>query len=290
MPRDLKSGIPDFSLPKYENLILSLQKGTCIFTGAGISKLGGYKLWDELKNEMVDYFWRNKGKLPSKKRSNLDLSLCENLKKHGDIIETFDYLYLLNSGLFVSGIKDVFYADSRKVSNKVYQILNKLNNGKNFFVTTNIDDGFQKYMGITNADVSIHPNLHNPLKLISYLHGKIDLEDTWILTRSQYNKGYVEAPAACLNFLVDVFENYSVLFMGCGMREYDITRAILLTNKRKTHYWIEGSKRNDEDYLRIRSTTLKEIYNIIRIPYYIDAEGQELLYEVINSLYKIMTI
>ena len=85
MPPDLKRRIPDFSVPKYENLVLSLQKGTCIFTGAGISKLGGYKLWDELKNEMVDYFWMNKGKLPFKKRRDLDLSLCENLKKHGDI-------------------------------------------------------------------------------------------------------------------------------------------------------------------------------------------------------------
>ena len=290
MPRDLKSRIPDFSLPKYENLILSLQKGTCIFTGAGISKLGGYKLWEDLKNEMVDYFWRNKGKLPSKKRRNLDLSLCENLKKHGDIIETFDYLYLLDSGLFISGIKDIFYVDSTKVSNTVYQILNKLNNGKNFFVTTNIDDGFQKYMGITDGKVSIHPNFHNPPKVISYLHGKIDLEDTWILTRSQYNKGYVGTPPACLNFLVDIFQNYSVLFMGYGLREDDIKRAISLTNKRKTHYWIEGSKRSVEDYLKIRSTTLKEIHNIILIPYYIDVEGQELLYEVINSLYKIMTI
>ena len=288
MPRDLKRRIPDFNLPKYENLILSLQKGTCIFTGAGISKLGGFKLWEELKNEMVDYFWRNKGILPFKKRRNLDLSLCENLKKHGDIIETFDYLYLLDNSLFISGIKHIFYG--AKVSNKVYQILNKLNNGKSFFVTTNIDDGFQKYMGITDGKVSIHPNFHNPPKVISYLHGKIDLEDTWILTRSQYNKGYVEAPPACLNFLVDIFQNYSVLFMGYGLREDDIKRAISLTNRRKTHYWIEGSKRNVEDYLKIRSTTLKDIYNIILIPYYIDVEGQELLYEVINSLYKIMII
>ena len=60
MPRDSRHGLPDFNNPKYENLILSLQKGTCIFTGAGISKLGGYKLWDELRDEMVDYFWKNK--------------------------------------------------------------------------------------------------------------------------------------------------------------------------------------------------------------------------------------
>lgn len=290
MPRDLKRRIPHFNLPKHENLILSLQKGTCIFTGAGISKLAGYKLWEELKNEMVDYFWRNKAKLPFEKRRKLDVSFCENLKTHWHIIETFDYLHILDSTLFISGIKDIFYVDSTKVSNTIYQILNKLNNGKNFFVTTNIDDGFQRYMGITDGKVSIHPNFHNPPRVISYLHGKIDLEDTWILTRSQYNKGYVETPPVCSNFLVDIFENYSVLFIGYGLREDEITRAISLTKKRKTHYWIEGSKRNVEDYLKIRSTTLKEIYNIVHIPYYIDLEGQELLYEVINSLHKMMTI
>ncbi len=247
MPRDLKRAVPDFNIPKYENLILSLQKGTCIFIGAGISKLGGYKLWDELKDEMVDYFWKNKGKLTFKKRRDLDLSLCENLKQHKDIIETFDYLYLLDSSLFISGIKDSFYADSARVSNKVFQILNQLNNGKNIFVTTNIDDGFQKYMGITDGEVSIYPNFHNPLKLITYLHGRIDLEDTWILTRSQYNKGYVNKSAPCLNLLVDIFENHNVLFIGYGLREDDIKRAISLTNKRKTHYWIEGSRRNVED-------------------------------------------
>ena len=290
MPRDLKHEIPDFNIPKYENLILSLQKGTCIFTGAGISKLGGYKLWHELKDEMVDYFWKNQAKSTFRKRSDLDLSFCENLKTHGDIIETFEYLYLLNSSLFLSGIKDIFYVDSMRASNKVYQILNQLNNGKNIFVTTNIDDGFQKYMGIADGEVSIHPNFHNPPKLISYLHGRIDSEDTWILTRSQYNKGYINRSAPCSKFLVDIFENYSVLFIGYGLREDDVKRALSLTTKRKTHYWIEGSRRNVKDHLKIRSTTLKENYNIIFIPYYIDAKGQEVLYEVISSLYKIMTI
>jgi hypothetical protein len=290
VPRHLKHPVPDFTTPKYENLILSLQNGTCIFTGAGVSKLAGYKLWDELKHEMVDYFWDNKGKLTFTKSRDLDLSLCETLKTNADIIDTFDYLYLLDKSLFTSGIKSIFYATITGASNKVFEALNQLNNGKNIFVSTNIDDAFQKYMGLTDDAVSIYPTFRNPLSLITYLHGRIDLEHTWIFTRSQYNKGYVDTSAPCLNLLVDIFKNYNVLFLGYGLREDDIERAISLTNKRKTHYWIEGSTRNVEDSLKIRSTTLKENYNINLIPYYIDADGQGLLCEVISSLSKIMTI
>ena len=53
----LSEDVPNFDASQYENLILSLLQGTCIFIGAGVSKLAGYKLWAELKNAMIDYFW-----------------------------------------------------------------------------------------------------------------------------------------------------------------------------------------------------------------------------------------
>ena len=43
------------------------------------------------------------------------------------------------------------------VTNKIYELLNKLNNNKNFFVTTNIDRGLQKYLGLPDEGVSINP-------------------------------------------------------------------------------------------------------------------------------------
>jgi hypothetical protein len=283
--------IPDFSASQYENLISSLLNGACIFFGAGISKFAGYKLWDELRNALVDYFWEKKDTLPSRylRNQNFDHSMCENLKKCDSIIEAFDYLYRINKNLFISGIKDIFKIDSKKNNNEIYQFLKKLDNGKNIFITTNIDKGFQTYLGLTDGEISICPEFTNPPKLITYLHGRIDKEDTWIFTRGQYNKGY-EGKAPCMNYIKNIFKNRSVLFIGYGLREDEIKRAIFSTEKLKTHYWLQGCTRNNIDSLKIHSTSLKENYNIHLIPYDIDnGERSELICEVIDSLYKKVT-
>jgi hypothetical protein len=83
--------VPDFNSTQYEGLTDTLQNGTCLFIGAGVSKLAGYKTWDELRTEMVEYFWTEKDKMPFFKREKFDRSFCENLKKHENIIEAFDY-------------------------------------------------------------------------------------------------------------------------------------------------------------------------------------------------------
>lgn len=283
--------IPDFSTYQYENLISSLLNGACIFFGAGISKFAGYKLWDELRNALVDYFWSKRDTLPSHylRSHNFDYSMCENLKNHKNTIESFDYLYKIDENLFISGIKDIFKTDYKRNNNEIYQFLQKLDNGKNIFITTNIDKGFQTYLGLTDEDISIYPDFLNPPKLITYLHGRIDKEDTWIFTRAQYNKGY-EGEAPCMNYLKNIFKDRSVLFVGYGLREEEIGRAIYSTEKLKTHYWLEGCTRNNIDCLKIRSTTLRENYNIHLIPYYIDnRERSKLICEVIDSLYKKIT-
>ena len=186
-------------------------------------------------------------------------------------------------------MKDIFNSDERNVSNEVYQTINKLNNnGKNFFVTTNIDKGLQKYLGMTDAKVAIYPKFSNPPKFINYLHGRIDLENSWILTSGQYNQGYYYDNVPCMSFLTQIFESYSVLFIGYGLREKQIQEAISKTGKRKTHYWLEGWKRNTQDDLEIRRTNLKENYNITLISYSVDKNDFDELYEVVDLLYREM--
>ena len=102
---------PNFCSYECETLLLALTNGTCIFFGAGISKLAGYMLWEELKAEMISYFWENRAKL---RPGVIDFSLCESLRTHGDIIESFDYLYYIDKTLFVKGIKDIFARGEKK--------------------------------------------------------------------------------------------------------------------------------------------------------------------------------
>ena len=71
MEEILSQKVPDFNSSEYEHLVNILEKGACIFYGAGISKIAGYKLWDELKVMMVDHFWNNRDLLDGENKKNL---------------------------------------------------------------------------------------------------------------------------------------------------------------------------------------------------------------------------
>ena len=87
-----------------------------------------------------------------------------------------------------------------------------------------------------------------------------------------------------MDFIKNIFENYSVVFIGYGLRDNEILTGLRLCNKKRRHYWLESSYRDKEDYLNIRSTNLGEV-NIHLIPYLIDNYGDELLYIVLDGMY-----
>ncbi|MDL1987480.1 MAG: SIR2 family protein [Deltaproteobacteria bacterium] len=278
--------IPNFYLPVYEHLINVLRKGACIFFGAGISKIAGYKLWEELKVKMVDHFWANRDRLGGEKKRKFDYSFCQNLKRHEHIIEAFDNLYILNEDLYISGIKSIFDSDKNNTNDLIFKLLYKVNTGNSFYITTNIDKGFQNCAKIGDPNVSIYHDFSNPPKLINYIHGRIDYEKTWIFTREKYMEAYSLDSSPCMDFLKQIFDNYSVIFFGYGLREEEIMMAMAKTNKKRQHYWIEPIYRNKFDYLKIRSTSLKKNYNITLVPYSIDSLGHEAIIKVIESLNK----
>lgn len=155
---------------------------------------------------------------------------------------------------------------------------------------THIDKGFQDCAKIGNPNVSLYPFFSNPPKLISYIHGRIDHETSWIFTREKYIEAYSSDSSPCMEFLKQIFDNYSVIFFGYGLREEEIMMAMAKTNKKRQHYWIEPVCRNKFDYLKIRSTSLKKNYNITLVPYSIDSLGHEAILKVIESLNKAIKI
>jgi hypothetical protein len=120
--------------------------------------------------------------------------------------------------------------------------------------------------------------------LINYIHGRIDYEFTWIFTRKKYIEGYSSDSSPCMAFLRQIFDNYSVVFFGYGLHEEKIMMAMAKTNKKRRHYWIEPICRNKFDHLKIRSTSLKENFNITLVPYSIEVFGHEAIIKVIESL------
>jgi hypothetical protein len=277
--------IPDFNSAEYDDLIDNLTDGACVFFGAGVSKLSGYKLWSELKKEMIKRFWKkSKEKMLTDK---FDYSLMKYLVSFEDEIQVMSYLYNIDKKVFVEEMTNVFHEDQKRATGTAYNSLNRLHNGKNIFVTTNIDMGFQKYLGLDDKSVAIVPHFINPPKRINYLHGRLDKYKTWIFTEAQYHDHYFGENPLCMNFIKYIFENYSVVFIGYGLRDNEILTGLRSCNKKRRHYWLESSYRYKEDYLKIRSTNLREV-NIHLIPYLIDTDGEELLFTVLDRMYKVL--
>jgi len=91
--------IPDFNSAEYNDLIDNLTDGACVFFGAGVSKLSAYKLWSELKKEIIERFWKRRKE--KRLTDKINYSLMKNLISFEDEIEVMSYLYNVDKNIFV---------------------------------------------------------------------------------------------------------------------------------------------------------------------------------------------
>jgi len=281
--------IPNFRSPDFQSLINKLIKGTCIFLGAGVSKLAGYKLWSEICESMVLLFWESRSKL-EKKSIDFNNSTKEILlsMKDRNPKEVLDYLYVKDKKLFEHSIEKMFKEDEKKEETKVYEELAKIVRlGKNYFVLTNIDTSFQRYYGIQDSDVSINPYFSGGLKELNYLHGRLDKKETWVFTTKQYNLNYLDENSRTFKFLVGLFKNHDVLFIGYSLRDHEIQQAIAksrLLDNNKIHYLLVEYDELKKKDLEIKEDSFRDIYGTHFIRYNIENDGPSLLLDVIREL------
>lgn len=278
--------MPDFSSSEYVDLINGLDKGMCLFLGAGVSKLAGYKLWDELGKEMTKRFW-------NKKRIEYSDMDALNKLSHNEPITVMDFLYSKDQTLFEIILKEIFEEDNRNEDNRIYKSLRNFARIENtVFIQTNIDKGLQTNLGITDSDIQINPHLSFPPKLLNYLHGRIDKTNSWVFTTKQCDRNYLDDKNSIMKFLTEILETYNVLFIGYGLRDIEIQIALRkarLNGRIRKHYLLEDFHMNKATYIRIRATNLKVNFNIQLIPYVIESKGFEVLVNVINQLFNVLS-
>lgn len=276
--------VPDFA--KYEGLVSNLIQGTCIFVGAGISKLAGYPLWKDLADQLVEVFWQKRSN--TKSSAKLDYSTKLVLNNHKDSIEVMDYLHWLNKHLFTESVGEIFREAKTREDPSIYARFAPLSQIRNsFFVQTNIDSGLQRGLNIHPSDISISPNFADPPQKLTYLHGIIDKPETWIFTRKDYDRNYLAEYSQIMGFLTKIFERLSVLFVGYSLSDFEVLQAMAkagLRYKLKTHYWLVSFYREKEPRLLVDETFLKRNYGIQLIPYGIENRGYEALHEVMDAL------
>lgn len=276
----------NFEDTKYEELITTLINGTCVFLGAGVSKLGGYRLWNELAESMIGDYWNRRNEILDSE-TKFNFSVRTYLLSCNSPIEVMDYLFSLNQTLFFEILGKNFNGVNEKseVYNKFNFLVKRVGS---FFVQTNIDLGFQTNLNIGGDDVDINPEFSNTPKKLNYLHGKLGIKESLVFTRRQYDHNYLDEASATMQFLVPIFKRYNVIFFGYSLRDFEILQAISkarINNQfSRTHYLFEPVYGYKLTEFEVKKTNIKNNFGIEIIPYNIEKTGYDLLLEVLDKV------
>jgi hypothetical protein len=269
-----------------------------IFIGAGVSKLLGIPLWEELADNAIEYIreegyinYLEKGRLQKDFSSKQRLTLChEIMEKHGKLKEFYSENMALK-------------ADKKKEEcENPYEKLIELDElGANILkITTNIDECWEttkrnwEERNVMKGEAERVENIpawevmHNgfssttPLdrKCLYKIHGTINDIERAVITTRQYVDAY-RNKNGLQGFLENVFKEYTVIFIGSGMQEFEILEHCL-KEKHKEHYALVGMFTGEEHLFRVKKKYFEEL-KIQPIPYYRDYDDYHRIILILDA-------
>jgi hypothetical protein len=228
------------------------------FIGAGVSKLAGYPLWKDLVEELMKDFMNS-----DKLIISVQKPLIEKLYKDEKLTEALQVMKQSDKILYQDKITSIFKKCEQNPNKnvKIFEVIANFAKYNVKLITTNIDMELEnalksKYKYFTDSDIGI-VTLGNNLtdKVLYYLHGRIDLPESWVLTEDDYATFYYDSDKRhCDKFLEWLFKNIEVLvIIGFSLKDYEIRKKLLAKAKNIEIFWfyrnIEGEKSNLVDYL-----------------------------------------
>ncbi|MDN5345965.1 MAG: hypothetical protein PWQ73_462 [Petrotoga sp.] len=262
-------------------------KTLAVFIGAGVSRLIGCMGWDQLAQNLINKCFSIKKQ---------DGSCLINFKEKETLVQNKDHkktiticYYLLKN----NELEDIFYkelenslkADEELLRSKnTYDELYRL---RGLFITTNADEHFDNKFEPTQIvyrEGDFDPSNIDRTKLY-HIHGSIKDKNSLIFTVPQYVKRYNNQ--IFKSFLERIFEDYTVLFVGYGMAEFElldflITKFDSQKGGELKHFILLPFYRGEENILEFE----RYYYNSMGIevlPYEKDEKGYMQLYEVIKE-------
>ena len=316
---------PIFGEPDYSPLLDAIRdERLIVFYGAGVSRLGGCASWIELAQTIIE-------SMPSELFSKLEKTVLREMAEYKarDVISICheraqikpEYLKIYHDAIIRSVTPDPGKSD---VLLKIYTLLLELKPVA--FITTNIDklienlgsklkgrrifnvvdkkdedfsvlDSFaqgapdaSRTVGETSIDSDGYGLCNGN---IFYLHGSITRVQGAVLGINQYIEHYYRQKDAS-NFLKKVFaEDYTVLFIGYGLEEYEVLQNIYLAVNKKTsqsaearefkHFILTGIYTSEIAKFNIQRNYFN-MFSVCPIPYFIDHAGHSKLFEVLEKL------
>ncbi len=296
-----------------------------VFYGAGVSRLGGCASWLELAQIIIE-------SMPSELFSKLEKTVLSEMAayKARDVISICheraqsksEYLKIYHDAIVRAVTPDPKKSD---VLLEVYTLLLELKPIS--FITTNIDklienlgsklkgrriinvvdkndedfsvlDSFAQSVPDASRTVGDSPVIsNNHYELcngnIFYLHGSIARVQGAVLGINQYIEHYYRQKDASV-FLGKVFaEDYTVLFIGYGLEEYEVLQNIYLAVNQKPsqpakarefkHFILTGIYTSEIAKFNIQRNYFN-MFSVCPIPYFIDHSGHAKLLEVLKKL------
>ncbi len=275
-----------------------------LFIGAGIAKLYGCPLWNEMANLLVQELRKNKMLDYAEEKVLLDDALTNPRK-----VISICYKRCFDNNkisIYENSIKEsVKIEDDNK--DKPNNIFNKIFSLKAItHFTTNIDDGLKNYVqkvkssgnkiDIYNCTApsdkkrieQVNYNIFKDGNVI-YLHGNIENISECILSVDKYLSFYNESNTFLNELFLKIKKNKTIIiFIGYSLNEWDIIERI---------YKMKNGPKEVVAYLlspifsseRIKFNLEKDYYEsfgVKAIPYIIDEQGYETINLVLDNLSK----
>jgi len=271
-----------------------------LFIGAGISKFYGCMLWNEMAAHLVREI--QKEKIISFAEQDILLndvnanprkviSICYNKCKNIDKLDVYK-----------RAIKESLNINNNDKLKNIYKKIFSIK--ATTYITTNIDDGIEKYIGSikTGKRISIYNCTLDTDKLkiqqvkfnilkdgnIIYLHGSVNHIDKCILTVENYLNHYSQ------RFINDLFINIKkinpyFIFLGYGLNEWDIIERVYKTWDYSSQEQVGLLLSPIYSHGLVRFNLEMEYYKsfgVKPVPYIIDEDGYKKIFYVLNNLAK----
>jgi hypothetical protein len=258
----------------------AVNSGTlAVFIGAGVSRLVGCQGWDTLARNLVERC-HSEGIINFKENESLSqipdhkkkITICYNLFNNNHLADVFyeEMNRALREG------EDI---ETPNIYDDIYRL-------RGLFITTNADTHFDRLFNPPNIlyrDSGFREDRLDSTNLY-HIHGSIRDRHSLIFTVSAYMQRYTN-PEFRL-FLARIFREYTVLFLGYGVAEFEILDFILQDNPRNPalasrHFMLSAFYSGEDNILSYEQTYYNDL-DINILGYEKDINGYRQLINVIR--------
>ena len=123
---------------------------------------------------------------------------------------------------------------------------------------------------------------------IYMIHGSIEKYERTVFTIDDYIREYFDNDGGISKFLIKLFSELTVLFIGYGLSEFPILEKIISKAGKKRHYVLLPTFISEINYFQKQASYLDKL-NITAIPYYIDNDGFDRIINLLTNWERIVT-